>query len=294
MPHASGSATEKLHHVRATLSTHHFYSCLSKSKVIRMPIDVFVTTATAVALYMLTFWLVSIALKDVSIVDISWGLGFVLVVWVSRWAGEGEGARSMLQAIAVTIWGVRLGGYLLRRNWGHPEDYRYAAMRRRVGPSYTYKSIYMVFGLQGVLILAVSLPVVALQSFPSVAPLGVLDAVAVVMFAIGFFFEAAGDQQLTAFKANPDNEGEVLDTGVWAWTRHPNYFGDALQWWAFGLMALSVPGAAWVLIGPAIMTFMLLRVSGVHLLERGLRKRKAGYGDYSERVPSFIPRPPRS
>lgn len=255
--------------------------------------NVFLSVLTAVSVYMLGFWLVSLILRDVSIVDIGWGLGFVVITWVARAAGTGDDARSTLQAVLVTLWGLRLCSYLLLRNWGRPEDYRYAAMRRRIGPSYTFLSVFMVFGLQGVLMLVVSLPVQAVQALASTAPLGPLDFLAVAMFCIGFFFEAVGDLQLTRFKANPDNQGKLLDTGVWAWTRHPNYFGDALQWWAFGLFALSVPGAAWTLIGPALMTFLLLRISGVHLLERGLRKRKPGYEAYAERTPTFIPRPPR-
>jgi steroid 5-alpha reductase family enzyme len=254
---------------------------------------VFLTVLAALSVYMLAFWLVSLVLRDVSIVDIGWGLGFVVVTWVARSAGAADDARSMLQAIFVTLWGLRLCGYLLVRNWGQPEDYRYAAMRRRIGPAYTFLSIVMVFGLQGVLMLAVSLPVQAVQGIPSTTPLGPIDFLAVAMFGIGFFFEVMGDLQLTRFRANPENQGQVLDTGVWAWTRHPNYFGDALQWWAFGLFALSVPGAAWTLIGPMLMTFLLLRISGVHLLERGLRKRKPDYEAYVERTPAFIPRPPR-
>jgi len=254
---------------------------------------ILISVLTAVSVYMLTFWLVSLVLRDVSIVDIGWGLGFVVITWVARAAGAGEGARSTIQAVFVTLWGLRLCAYLLFRNWGQAEDYRYAAMRRRIGPSYAYLSLLMVFGLQGVLMLVVSLPVQAVQGMPSTTPLGPLDALAVAMFCVGFFFEVAGDRQLTRFRANPDNQGKVLDTGVWAWTRHPNYFGDALQWWAFGLFALSVPGAAWTLVGPALMTFLLLRISGVHLLERGLRKRKPGYEAYAARTPSFIPRPPR-
>jgi steroid 5-alpha reductase family enzyme len=204
-----------------------------------------------------------------------------------------DNPRSSLQLALVTLWGLRLGIYLLNRNWGKDEDYRYAAMRRRVGPSYSWKSIYLVFGFQGVLILSVSLPIQAVQGLPSPTPLGPIDALASVLFGIGFFFEAVGDHQLTRFKANSENEGKVMDRGVWAWTRHPNYFGDALQWWALGLFALSVPGAAWTLVGPALMTFLLLRISGVHLLERGLRKRKPDYKAYAARTPSFIPRPPR-
>jgi len=192
--------------------------------------DVYPAVVAAVSIYMLVFWLVSLVLRDVSIVDIGWGLGFVVVAWVARIVGDGDRGRSLVQAIFVTIWGLRLGLYLLFRNWGKPEDYRYAAMRRRVGPSYTYPSFFMVFGLQGVLILGVCLPVVAVKGIASAVPFGVLDALAVAMFCIGFYFEAAGDQQLTRFKANPDNEGKVMDTGVWVWTRHPNYFGDALQW----------------------------------------------------------------
>jgi steroid 5-alpha reductase family enzyme len=252
------------------------------------------TVVASVSIYMLGFWLVSLAMRDVSIVDIGWGLGYVVVAWSARLLGESDGnPRATLQVALVTLWGLRLGLYLLNRNWGRDEDYRYAAMRRRVGPSYTWKSIYLVFGLQGVLILSVSLPIQAVQGLPSSIPLGPLDAWAVLLFGIGFYFEVVGDYQLTQFKANAENEGKVMDTGVWAWTRHPNYFGDALQWWALGLFAVSVPGAAWTLIGPAVMTFLLLRISGVHLLERGLRKRKPDYEAYAARTPTFIPRPPR-
>ncbi len=258
-----------------------------------MSSEVFLAVSAAVFVYMLAFWLVSLALRNVSIVDVGWGLGFVLATWVARAAGDAGGARSMLQALMVTLWGLRLALYLLSRNWGQPEDYRYAAMRRRVGPSYAYSSIVRVFGLQAVLMLVVSLPVLVVQGTRQTTPLGLLDAVAVVMFCTGFYFEAVGDRQLANFKANAGNSGKVLDHGVWAWTRHPNYFGDALQWWAFGLFALAVPGAAWSLIGPAFMTFLLLRVSGVRLLERGLRKRKPGYDAYAARTPAFIPRPPR-
>ena len=256
--------------------------------------EIFITALTAVSIYMLGFWVLSLVLKDVSIVDIGWGLGFVVVAWTVHLTSESNDARATLQLILVTIWGTRLGIYLLVRNWGQPEDYRYAAMRRRVGPSYTWKSIYMVFGLQGALTLVVSLPVQAVQGTLTSTPLGVLDAVAVAMVIVGFFFEAVGDQQLTKFKADPANDGRVMDQGVWAWTRHPNYFGDALQWWGFGVLALSVPGAAWTLLGPAVMTFLLLRISGVHLLERGLRKRKPDYEAYAARTPAFIPRPPRN
>jgi steroid 5-alpha reductase family enzyme len=255
--------------------------------------EVFLAVVAALSVYMFAFWLASLALRNVSIVDIAWGLAFVLVAWTARLTAGNANPRNTLQVVLVTLWGLRLCLYLLNRNWGKDEDYRYAAMRRRVGPSYAWKSIYLAFGLQGVLVLIVSLPVQAVQGLPSAAPLGFLDAVALAMFAIGFFFEAIGDYQLTRFKANPENDGKVMDLGVWAWTRHPNYFGDALQWWAFGLFAVSVPGAAWTLVGPALMTFLLLRISGVHLLERGLRKRKPDYEAYAARTPSFIPRPPR-
>jgi steroid 5-alpha reductase family enzyme len=254
---------------------------------------VFVAVATAVAIYMLALWLVSLVLRDVSIVDIGWGLGFVLVTWVAHSSGNAEGARPLLQAILVTLWGFRLAAYLLNRGWGQPEDYRYAAMRKRVGPAYSYLSLVLVFGLQGALILGVSLPIQAVQGIGSGSPLGLLDALAVAMFAVGFFFEVVGDQQLAKFKSDPENQGKVIQHGVWSWTRHPNYFGDALQWWAFGVFALAVPGAAWTLLGPALMTFLLLKISGVSLLERGLRKRKADYTAYAARTPAFIPCPPR-
>jgi steroid 5-alpha reductase family enzyme len=256
--------------------------------------EIFITAATAIAVYMLVFWFVSIARSNVSIVDIAWGIGFVIVAWVVHLNAEHSNTRSTIQLTFATIWGLRLGAYLLNRNWGEPEDYRYAAMRRRVGPSYTYKSIYMVFGLQGTLMLVVSLPLMAVQGLPSTAPFGLIDWLATAMVVVGFYFEAMGDHQLTRFKADPNNEGRVMDQGVWAWTRHPNYFGDALQWWGFWVFAISVPGAAWTVIGPIVMTVLLIRISGVHLLERGLRKRKPDYEAYIARTPAFIPRPPRS
>ena len=254
--------------------------------------EIFTTAATAVAVYMLVFWFVSIARSNVSIVDIAWGVGFVIVAWVVHLNAEHSNTRSTIQLAFATIWGLRLGAYLLNRNWGEPEDYRYAAMRRRVGPSYTYKSIYMVFGLQGTLMLVVSLPLMAVQGLPSTTPFGLIDWLATAMVVVGFYFEAMGDHQLTRFKADPNNEGRVMDQGVWAWTRHPNYFGDALQWWGFWVFAISVPGAAWTVIGPIVMTVLLIRISGVHLLERGLRKRKPDYEAYIARTPAFIPRPP--
>ena len=256
--------------------------------------EIFATSVAAVAVYMLAFWLLSLALRNVSIVDVGWGLGFVVIAWVVHLGAAQSDTRSTLQLALVTIWGLRLGLYLLNRNWGQDEDYRYAAMRRRVGPSYTYKSIYMVFGLQGALMLGVSLPVMAVQGLRSTTPFGLIDLLAVVMIAVGFYFEAVGDQQLTKFKSDPSNEGQVMDRGVWAWTRHPNYFGDCLQWWGFWVFALSVPGASWTVLGPALMTLLLLRISGVHLLERGLRKRKPDYEAYIARTPAFIPRPPSS
>ena len=241
---------------------------------------------------MTLLWVVSLLLKNSSIVDIFWGTGFVIFAWVAFFlTPEGFMARKLLLTILVTIWGLLLSLYILARNWGKPEDFRYQAWRRQHGRKWWWYSFFQVFLLQGVLLTIVAAPLLAAQLSPTPARLGVLDFIALPLWAIGFFFEAVGDWQLKRFKSDPANKGRVLDRGVWRYTRHPNYFGDSAQWWAYYLIAASA-GGWWTIFSPILMTTLLLRVSGVSLLEKTLDSRP-GYKEYSERTSEFIPWFPR-
>jgi steroid 5-alpha reductase family enzyme len=190
------------------------------------------------------------------------------------------------------VWGLRLAGYLLWRNAGHGEDPRYVAMRRHWGPRFPIISLVTVFALQGVLMWIVSLPVQLAQLEPG-GPIGVLDGLGVLLFAVGLTFESLGDWQLARFKADPKSAGQVMDRGLWRYTRHPNYFGDFCVWWGLFLIALSTPYGPWSIVGPIVMSFFLMRVSGVPMLERSIGKRRPGYAEYARKTSTFFPRPPR-
>ena len=255
--------------------------------------ELFGATATLVAGCMVALWLLSLALRDASIVDIFWGFGFVVIaVATFLWTNDGGAARRGLIAALVGLWGLRLTAYLLWRNAGHGEDPRYAAMRRYWGARFWWVSLFTVFALQGTLMWIVSLPVQLSQVAPG-GPLGALDAVGLALFSLGLSFEAVGDWQLARFKADPANAGRVMDRGLWRYTRHPNYFGDFCVWWGLFVVALSTPYGVWSVIGPALMSFLLLRVSGVTLLERSIQKRRPDYVEYAKRTSAFFPRPPR-
>jgi steroid 5-alpha reductase family enzyme len=237
---------------------------------------------------MTMLWVSSLVLKNSSIVDIFWGTGFVILAWVSFFlTPDGFLARKLLLTTLVTIWGLRLSIYILVRNWGKPEDFRYQAWRKEHGKKWWWYSFFQVFMLQGVLLTIIAAPLLAAQISPTPAKLGVLDFIAIPIWVIGFFFESMGDWQLKRFKSDPANKGKVLDRGVWRYTRHPNYFGDSTQWWAYYLVAASA-GGWWTIFSPVLMTFLLLRVSGVKLLEKTLDTRP-GYKEYSERTSEFIP-----
>lgn len=245
------------------------------------------SSAAAVLGAMLVLWLASVRLRDASIVDAFWGAGFALAAWSAALAGEGGGARRWLALALVTLWGARLSVHLLHRNLGHGEDRRYAAMRAAHGERFWLVSLGTVFLLQGALLLAISLPVLAAVAAPP-SPLGALDAAGLLVFAAGFAFEAVGDRQLARFKADPANRGRVMDRGLWRLTRHPNYFGDATLWWGLGLLGAAA-GAPWTLVSPALMTFLLVRVSGVALLEKDIAERRPEYRAYVARTSAFVP-----
>jgi steroid 5-alpha reductase family enzyme len=248
--------------------------------------------AATIAVLMAVTWLVSLPLRNASIVDLIWGLGFVLVAWAVRLTVEGDSARQWVLVAMTTLWGLRLSGYLTWRNHGNGEDYRYQAMRRHWGPRFWWVSLFTVFALQGVLMWIVSLSV-QLGQVPDEPGLGLLAAIGIAVWAVGLSFEALGDAQLARFKGDPANAGKVMDRGLWRYTRHPNYFGDACVWWGIALVAAESGLGAVGLVGALAMTILLRRVSGVTLLEKSLKKRREGYEEYIARTSPFVPRPPR-
>ncbi len=238
---------------------------------------------------MSVLWLASIRLKNVSIVDMFWGFGFVVSAFVYFRQTEGEDIRKMLVMSLVAIWGLRLSIYLAWRNLGKPEDFRYQEFRRKYGAHrYWWVSFFQTFLLQGILMWLISAPLLGAQFNSLVYPLGMLDYVAIAVWLIGISFEAGGDIQLARFKANPQNKGKVLDTGFWRYTRHPNYFGDVAVWWAFGLFSISAHSYV-PIISSLLMTALIIKVSGVALLEKTLKETKPQYKEYIEKTSAFFP-----
>lgn len=241
---------------------------------------------------MTLLWGLSLVLKDVSIVDPFWGTGFVIVAWLTALRNEAIPARVMLLAILVTLWGLRLSLFLLIRNWGHAEDKRYAAMRAKHGPKFAVLSLFSVFWLQAFILWFVAQPIQVAGIANLASPLTVIDFLGVALWAVGVAFETIGDAQLARFKARPENAGKVMDRGLWAWTRHPNYFGDFCVWW--GIYVIAAMGSAWwTILSPLAMSWLLMKVSGVKLLESTISDRRPDYAEYKRRTSAFFPRPPK-
>lgn len=237
---------------------------------------------------MTLLWLLSLSLKNSSIVDIFWGTGFVLAGWLYFiLTPDGFLLRKLLIAGLVTVWGLRLSIHILLRNWGKPEDFRYQKWRREAGSKWWWQSFFRVFLLQGMLLWIISAPLLAAQFYPLPNRLTALDFLSAIVWLVGFYFEAVGDFQLARFRSRPENKGKVMNRGVWRFTRHPNYFGDSAQWWGYYLIAAAA-GGWWTIFGPILMTLFLLRVSGVVLLEKTLQTRP-GYKEYIENTSAFIP-----
>ena len=251
--------------------------------------------AAAVVLYFGAVMALSVRVRNHSLVDIFWGPGFVLVAVISYLASAGAGGDPVRRAtvLALTaIWGLRLGLHIGIRNSGHGQDERYTAiLSRRRGSMFGYL-LRTIYGPQAVILFIVSLPVqVAMYERGA---LGVIGAIGIAVWCAGFFFEALGDYQLRRFKQDPANAGRVMDRGLWAWTRHPNYFGDCCVWAGLWLLALGHPVGLLTVVSPVLMSFFLVKVSGKALLEKNMRRsRGAAYDDYVARTSGFLPRPPR-
>lgn len=242
---------------------------------------------------MSVLWGVSVRLRDASIVDPWWSIAF-LIVTVNTAAHTGMTPGKTVFLAIVTIWAVRLWLHLLVRSRGKPEDPRYASFRQRYGAHrYWWVSFFQVFLLQGSLALVISSPLALAAAAPLPDPITTTDGLGLALFTLGFVFEAVADWQLEAFRRDVSRRGTVLDTGLWRWSRHPNYFGETMLWWGFWLWAIDQPHGWVTIFAPLLMTFLLLRVSGVTMLDAHLRETKPAYADYIRRTSAFLPRPPR-
>ena len=250
-------------------------------------------TAGAIGALGVVTWLMSLVYHDASLVDRIWGLLFMAGAWAAALTVGFETPRTILLLILVSVWAIRLSFYLTWRNWGEGEDYRYRDMRQKRPGSFASWSLVWVFGLQGALALFIGLPLTVAIAMPGDSALGLLDALGVLLFIIGFLFESIGDYQLARFKSNPANKGKVMDSGVWRYTRHPNYFGDATLWWGMFLVAAATPWGWFTVLSPLAMTALIIKVSGVAMLERTITERRPEYRAYIERTSAFIPWPPK-
>lgn len=250
-----------------------------------------VTLATLLVT-MFVLWLASTFRRDASIVDPFWGTGFVIVACLVWWLNGPTHARIPVLAGLTGLWGLRLSVFLLWRNWGHGEDRRYRAMREHHGDRFWWVSLFTVFLLQGVILWFISLPLQVAAAKNSPQPFGWLDALGAGVWGIGLLFESVGDWQLARFRANSANASRVMDRGLWRWTRHPNYFGDFCVWWGLYLVA-AAGGAGWTAMSPLLMSYLLMKLSGVPLLEGTITSRRPDYAAYRARTNAFFPGPRR-
>ena len=234
-------------------------------------------------------WLYSLIHNDVSIVDSLWSLMFLAAAFVYAFSLDTLTERNILLLAIISFWALRLSIFLTIRNWGKEEDRRYQEIRSNNQPNFRYKSLYIIFGLQALLAWIISTPF--LFAFASDVAIGGIEAFALMLWTTGFIFESVADYQLYRFKSNKDNKGRVLNSGLWAYSRHPNYFGEFLIWWGFYLFALS-SGAWWTVFAPVLMTILLLKVSGVSLMEKGITERRSEYRHYIETTNAFFPGKP--
>jgi steroid 5-alpha reductase family enzyme len=233
-------------------------------------------------------WLVSLRTRDVSIVDIFWGLGVAGVVDIAAFVGQAGGSRTSAVLFLINLWGLRLAAHIWARHRG--EDHRYAAMRQKFGAKWWWLSLIQVFLLQAILIWFVPAPLVAAVLY-SHMPMGWLDYAGITVAGVALVFESLADFQLSAFRADPASKGKVMDRGLWGWSRHPNYFGEALMWWGYFAIGFGASHQWWLILSPLLITFLLLQVSGVTLMEEKMDERRPGYAEYRRRVSAFVPWP---
>lgn len=248
--------------------------------------------ALVIATYMTCFFLLAILTRRNDIADIAWGLGFVVVVAASFTFGGEWTQRRGLVAILTLLWGMRLAGHVWMRNKGRREDFRYARWREEWGRHWVWRTFWQVFMLQGLFMLLISAPIYTVQAYDAAAPLRVWDMLGIAVWILGFVFEAVGDYQLSRFKQDPSHKGQLMTRGLWRYTRHPNYFGEVTMWWGVWLIALGARWGGLAVIGPLTITFLILKVSGVPMLEAKYEGR-SDWEAYKRRTSVFFPWPPR-
>lgn len=256
-------------------------------------LQIYIQAFLVIMILMTLLWIVSVIIRNASIVDLFWGTGFVIASAFYFVRCDGNETRKILVLILVMIWGIRLSAYLTWRNSGKGEDFRYRQFRQKYGEKrYWWVSFFQTFLLQGILMWLISAPLLGAQYYGHDRNPGIIDYAGTALWITGFIFEAGGDLQLARFKSDPTNRGKVLDKGFWHYTRHPNYFGDSAVWWGYGLICISAGG--WLpALGSVLMTALIIKVSGVALLEKSLTNDKPQYKEYIERTSSFFPWFPR-
>lgn len=248
--------------------------------------SIYFISLLTISLFAILGWLLSLARKNVTHVDSMWSLFFMIAAFTVALLSNEVSLRGQIVLVLVSAWALRLSIYLTWRNWGPHEDHRYVQIRANNQPHFWLKSIYIVFGLQAILAWIISISLFgAISSNTSV---NYIDYLGMLLVLFGFSWETIGDWQLSRFKSNPDNKGKVLCSGLWRYSRHPNYFGECCIWWGFYLMAVAT-GAWWSLASPILMTLLLLKVSGVSLLESTITERRPAYADYINKTNAFFP-----
>ena len=251
-------------------------------------------SALALIIFMHIAFVVGTALKNNGIIDSFYGLGYIVVAWTSLILMGTFSIRQIITTLLVSLWGFRLFIYVTVRNWGELEDYRYQAIRRSYGDKVLSKSYGKIYLFQGLIIFLVGFPALFINSTETTPTLSIFEISAfslllgVIVWIIGFYFESIGDYQLRKFKKNPENKGQIMDQGLWKYTQHPNYFGEVTMWWGIFIIALGVPWGFITIFGPIFITYMIIKVSGVRLLNYRYRKDEK-YAEYKRRTSAFIP-----
>ena len=256
-------------------------------------IQTFLVATIAVIVFMTIAWFVSLIVVKLSIVDVAWGLGFIVVALATIFFNHSFEPRQVLVTVFVCLWGFRLAFYIFVRNLNKPEDFRYQKMKESWGDEVALQSYLRVFLLQGVFMLIITFAVQVVNSYASQPGLNLLDILGALIWFFGFIFETVADMQMYFFKKESKNKGKIMKYGLWKYTRHPNYFGESVQWWAIFIIALSAPLGILSIVSPIVITIMLLKVSGVPMLEAKYKGNKE-YQSYIKNTSSFIPMPPKS
>ncbi len=254
-------------------------------------IDYFVFLGIVLLAYMTAWFVISLIVKRNDVADIAWGLGFVLLAWTSFFLSSSNDLRSLIVCLMVSVWGIRLATHVYLRNKGKEEDYRYNAWRKSWGKWFYIRSYLQVYFLQGVLLFIIVSPVLLINRGRG-GEIGWIDLLGFLIWAIGFFFEVVGDAQLTKFIRDKSNKGKLMMSGLWRYTRHPNYFGEVSLWWGIWIISISTTFGLWAFASPLMITILILRISGIPLLEKKMEEHP-DFAQYKKRVSAFFPLPQR-